>query len=63
VVCIEYDIDLHLLQASYEVIGDDDTKLCSNQLPVNFPYLFYIPVLKKCVNSFFPLYIDVLPCV
>jgi hypothetical protein len=41
VVCLEYDIDLHLLQGSDEVIGDDDMKLCSNQFSVNFPPLFY----------------------
>ncbi len=40
VVCLECDIDLHLLQGSDEVIGDDDMKLCSNQFSVNFPSLF-----------------------
>ncbi len=47
-VCLEYDIDLHLLQGSDEVIGDDDMKLCSNQFSVNFPPLFYSSPQKVC---------------
>ncbi len=47
-VCLEYDIDLHLLQGSDEVIGDDDMKLCSSQFSVNFPSLFYSSPQKVC---------------
>jgi hypothetical protein len=57
VVCLEYDNDLHLLQGSDEVMMIRSSVQTSSQLIF---LLCSIPVLNKCVNSFFPLYIDAL---